>query len=109
MNISFKKSLVALATIASLSVTLSPVVNAADVPSGVQLAKEQVLKEGTRDYPVTADPAKATDAASNAVLLDVYNQLVNYDDKGNIIPGDAKSWDVSPDGKTVTFHLRPGL
>ena len=69
MNISFKKSLVALATIASLSVTLSPVVNAADVPSGVQLAKEQVLKEGTRDYPVTMDPAKAVDAASNSVLL----------------------------------------
>ena len=109
MNISFKKSLVALATIASLSVTLSPVVNAADVPSGVQLAKEQVLKEGTRDYPVTMDPAKAIDVASNSVLLDVFNQLINYDDKGNVIPGDAKSWDVSPDGKTVTFHLRPGL
>ena len=57
---------------------------------------------------VTFDPA-ADDAASNSIMLDKHNQLINYDQKGNVIPGDAKTWDVSLDGKIVTFHLRTNL
>lgn len=32
--------------------------------------------------------------------------LVYVDEKGGIAPYLAKSWDISPDGKTYTFHLR---
>ena len=31
------------------------------------------------------------------------------DEAGNIIPGAAASWDVSPDGAEYTFYLRDGL
>jgi peptide/nickel transport system substrate-binding protein/oligopeptide transport system substrate-binding protein len=34
--------------------------------------------------------------------------LVNLDENLNIIPGAAESWDVSEDGLTWSFHLRPG-
>jgi peptide/nickel transport system substrate-binding protein len=36
----------------------------------------------------------------------LYDNLVYLDNHGNITPWLAKSWEVSPDGKTYTFHLR---
>lgn len=36
----------------------------------------------------------------------IYDNLVYLDDKGRITPWLARSWEVSPDGKTYTFHLR---
>lgn len=41
----------------------------------------------------------------------IYQGLVRYDPKGgtDIVPGAAESWEVSKDGLTYTFHLRPGL
>jgi ABC-type oligopeptide transport system substrate-binding subunit len=39
----------------------------------------------------------------------VFGGLVKLDAELKVIPEAAESWDVSPDGKTYTFHLRPGL
>ncbi len=41
----------------------------------------------------------------------IYNGLVRSDPAGgtDIAPALAESWDVSEDGKTYTFHLRPGV
>lgn len=36
----------------------------------------------------------------------IFDNVVYLDDKGNITPWLAKSWKISPDGKTYTFHLR---
>jgi peptide/nickel transport system substrate-binding protein len=36
----------------------------------------------------------------------IYDNLVYLDNTGEVTPWLAKSWDVSPDGKTYTFHLR---
>ncbi|MCE0497402.1 MAG: ABC transporter substrate-binding protein [Methylacidiphilales bacterium] len=36
----------------------------------------------------------------------IYDNLVYLDNKGNIQPWLAKSWTISPDGKTYTFYLR---
>lgn len=40
------------------------------------------------------------------VLMDVYEGLVKQDPKGNVLPGMATDWVVSPDGKTWTFRMR---
>ena len=43
-------------------------------------------------------------------LADLFqNQLVNLDKDFNVIPHSAESWEVSDDGLTWTFHIRPGL
>ena len=39
----------------------------------------------------------------------VYEGLVNYGDGGKIEPSLAETWDVAPDGKSYTFHLRKGV
>ncbi|MHB8618487.1 MAG: ABC transporter substrate-binding protein [Chloroflexota bacterium] len=56
--------------------------------------------------PTTLDVTADATAAIATVLRDnVYEGLVRIDAKGKILPQLAKSWDVSPDGKTITFHL----
>ena len=39
----------------------------------------------------------------------VYDGLLDYDKDLKAIPSLAESWDVSEDGKTVTFNLRKGV
>ena len=38
-----------------------------------------------------------------------YEGLTRLDENAQVVPGAAESWELSPDGKTITFHLREGL
>ncbi len=53
------------------------------------------------------DPAKISDYTDYMASVNLYDGLVNVDPKGDLVPELAASWDVSPDTKVVTFHLRP--
>jgi peptide/nickel transport system substrate-binding protein len=57
----------------------------------------------------TLIPVVASDSASFDIADLVYNGLVRYD--GDLeIEGDlAESWEISPDGLAITFHLRRGV
>ena len=48
-------------------------------------------------------------AYDGEVNMIVYNALVEYDEKMKVIPDLAKSWDISEDGNTITFHLHKGV
>lgn len=52
-----------------------------------------------------------TDGAAipQAMLYNVYEGLVKLDENGKIVPLLAKSWDLSGDRKTYTFHLQPNV
>jgi ABC-type transport system substrate-binding protein len=52
------------------------------------------------------DPAFAKIRPSIWVANQLFNGLVQLDDSLNIKPDIAKSWTISPDGKTYTFTLR---
>jgi len=39
----------------------------------------------------------------------IYDGLVEDGGKGHILPQLAERWEISPDGKTYTFHLRKGV
>ena len=53
--------------------------------------------------------AVTTDASSHEAAGYVFNGLVRYD-KNLKLEGDlAESWEVSPEGKRITFHLRKGV
>ncbi len=73
---------------------------------GTQLAAEQVLHREVGADPRTLDPSLVTGVPGFNVLQDLFEGLVTLDEKGNLIPGVASSWQTSPDGKTWTFHLR---
>src|SRR6266705_3826126 len=60
---------------------------------------------------ITLDPAlvlSADQASMNAISM-IYTGLVQLDDKLQVQPQLASSWDVSSDGLTYTFHLRHNL
>ncbi len=60
----------------------------------------------TDSGPVTLDPATAAEAGSASYILQIFGGLVQLDDKLQIAPDIAQSWDKSSDGLTYTFHLR---
>ncbi|MCW6679873.1 peptide ABC transporter substrate-binding protein [Aerococcaceae bacterium NML130460] len=68
---------------------------------------EQVLNLSITSEPPTADPGKATDNNSGALVRNVFEGLLRADKEGKLSPAVAESWEVSEDGKVYTFKLRP--
>jgi len=61
------------------------------------------------DEPQSLDPAIVTGQLEGRICLALFEGLTTRNAKGDIIPGMAQSWTISPDGLTYTFTLRPGL
>jgi peptide/nickel transport system substrate-binding protein len=60
--------------------------------------------------PVTMDPPQITDLNSTRVIKRMFEGLTAQElGTYKIIPGLAQSWDISKDGLTYTFHLRPNV
>ena len=55
------------------------------------------------------NPILANDSASGTINDQIFNGLVKYDKDIRLVGDLAARWDVSPDGKTITFHLRKGV
>src|SRR5215472_9886622 len=73
---------------------------------GTAARAETVLNRGNGAEPETLDPQKLTGVPEANIAYELYEGLATLDDHGNATGGVAKSWDVSDDGKTYTFHLR---
>ncbi|MGN6602096.1 MAG: ABC transporter substrate-binding protein [Ginsengibacter sp.] len=54
----------------------------------------------------TLDPAFAKNQSIMWAVHQLYNTLVQIDDSLHLVPSLAKSWDISDDNLTFTFHLR---
>ncbi len=60
--------------------------------------------------PQSLDPAIITGQADMRIVQGLFEGLTRVDPKtARPVPGLAESWDVSPDGRTYTFHLRTNL
>ncbi|RMG97407.1 MAG: hypothetical protein D6708_01520 [Candidatus Dadabacteria bacterium] len=59
--------------------------------------------------PSTLNPLLARDMPSVRASELVYEGLITPPDAGEVKPLLAESWDLSPDGTTVTFHLKRGV
>jgi oligopeptide transport system substrate-binding protein len=74
------------------------------------LASEQILKMGNASEPQDLDPQAVTGVPEHRIIDGLFEGLATEDPKDlHPIPGLAESWDISPDGKIYTFHLRPNL
>ena len=67
-----------------------------------------VLRLPLLSDPTTFDPAKVEDGTTIDVLQQIFEGLVQWTPQNTLAPALAEKWDVSPDGLTYTFHLRPG-
>jgi peptide/nickel transport system substrate-binding protein len=64
---------------------------------------------GIVQEPTSMDPtADATASIATTLRDNLYEGLVRLDGSGKIVGSLARTWDVSPDGNTVTFHLVSG-
>jgi oligopeptide transport system substrate-binding protein len=68
---------------------------------------EAVLHRGNGGEPATLDPQQSGLLAEFHILADMYEGLVTFAANGDVVPGVAERWEISDDGRTYTFHLRP--
>jgi oligopeptide transport system substrate-binding protein len=59
--------------------------------------------------PRSLDPALSTDVPTGRAVGYVFDGLVRFTPDAQVVPGLARSWNVSTDGLTYTFHLRTGV
>jgi peptide/nickel transport system substrate-binding protein len=81
----------------------SPLKTYEDMP-----AYGDALIVGTIGEPSVLIPMLAGDTASHDVAGLIFNGLVKYHTDLSVIGDLAESWDISPDGLIITFHLKKG-
>lgn len=81
----------------------------APVPGSNQNNETKVLRIGVTTYPDVIDPQKSSIVGEVNVLQLAYEGLLRLDERGLVQPGASDHWKSSPDGKTISFHLRDGL
>ncbi|HEY9012652.1 MAG TPA: ABC transporter substrate-binding protein [Devosia sp.] len=97
-----RKSLLVLA-IAALAATT------AMTPAALAQARTDV-KIGLVLEPPSLDPtAEAAAAVDEVVYANVFEGLTRFAPDGSVVPALAKSWEISEDGLTYTFHLAEGV
>ncbi len=72
-------------------------------------AGSNVLRYPLTSDPTNLDPAMVEDGTTIDLLQNVFEGLVKWDTDNKIAPNLASSWDLSPDGRTYTFHLKQGI
>lgn len=67
----------------------------------------QILRIGNGGEPQDLDPQAITGIPEQKVMSALFEGLATEDPKDlHPVPGVAESWDISPDGRVYTFHLR---
>ena len=56
--------------------------------------------------PGTLDPGKISGQPEGRIANCLFEGLTRYNIDGESEPGMAERWEISPDGRTYTFHLR---
>ena len=59
--------------------------------------------------PRSLDPALSTDVPTGRAVGYVFDGLTRFTPDAKVEPALAERWDVSPDGRRYTFHLRRGV
>ena len=71
------------------------------------LADQSIINRALSTEPESLDPQKGRSVQAADVLRDIGEGLVAYSASGELIAATAVSWEISEDGLSYTFHLRP--
>jgi peptide/nickel transport system substrate-binding protein len=70
---------------------------------------QSTLRIGLAEDPDVLDPTLARTYVGRIVFASLCDKLFDIDEKLNVVPQLALSHETSPDGRTVTIRLRPGV
>jgi oligopeptide transport system substrate-binding protein len=66
-----------------------------------------VINRALSTEPESLDPQKGRSVQAADVLRDIGEGLVAYSASGDLVAAAAERWEISADGLTYTFHIRP--
>lgn len=105
-----KFAALALSFVLAGSLVLTGCGSSKDAGSGTASKANDTLIYAQGAEPRGLDPAMVDDGESAKVMINIYEGLLKYNkDSTKVEPSLAKSWDVSPDGLSYTFHLQEGV
>lgn len=85
------------------------VVMAASVSVAAAPTYGGTLRVAVATNPPTLDPHATTHTAPREIGLHVFENLVTFNARYQVVPQLAAKWDISSDGKVYTFYLRKGV
>ncbi len=93
---------------AALSLLL---VSGAAAPAFAATPADTLVQAWAIDDTITLDPAESFELTPAEFIGNAYDMLVrlDIDDTTRVKPGIAESWEISDDGLTYTFKLKPGI
>lgn len=72
-------------------------------------ASGNTLRYALSEDPTNLDPAKVEDGTTIDMIQQVFEGLVKWNEKNEIVPNLCEKWTLSDDGKTYTFLIRKGI
>ncbi|ATF93968.1 ABC transporter substrate-binding protein [Cedecea neteri] len=87
---------------------ITPATDASQIPATAKLRKDTVVA-GISEPQGIFNPYFFVNGWDENVTNVIFSRLIDWDSHGNLVPGLAASWTVSPDGKVYTIKLRPDL
>jgi peptide/nickel transport system substrate-binding protein len=88
--------------------TAAPTPTAQAAPQTSAQSSDAILRVGI-SAPLNSLKPVGLQQTSMTYNRAIYDSLVNVGPHGTLLPHLATSWDVSPDGMTLTLHLRTGV
>ena len=84
---------------------------AAPAPAVANTPDDMLVLGMRLDDLITLDPAEVFEYTGGEVIANVYDRIMMYEpeDLTTLVGGVVESWDVSEDGKTITFAMRDGI
>jgi oligopeptide transport system substrate-binding protein len=97
------------AVLSLLAISVGAVLWAGGATASSEAEATTVLRIGITGAPDTFDPTLMGDNRSIELAQNVFEGVLDVDNRARIIPGVAKSWTVSKNKLVYTFHLRKGV
>jgi ABC-type transport system substrate-binding protein len=90
-------------------ITINPPLPSTDYPPPSKAVRGGILKMIRPTFPKNVGYPPEWAPIDSIYALPVCERLIDWDEKGNVIPWLARSWELDLRNNTVTFHLRKGV